>query len=475
MENQKKSSGLALVPFAVFIIIYLGAGIILQSKGVEMAFYQFPAVVAMFIAVLVAFAMNYKAGINTNFSIFAKGAANEDVMAMLMIYLLAGAFSAVAKSMGGVDATVNLGVSIIPASLLTAGLFIIASFLATATGTSMGTIGALVPIALGVVDKAGLSLPLVMAAVVSGAMFGDNLSMISDTTIAATRTQHVELKDKFRTNFWISFPAAIVTIILLVIFGRPETAQALEVGGFDFVKVIPYLLVLVLALIGMNVFLVLTIGIFAAGIIGMAYGGMNVFLVLTIGIFAAGIIGMAYGDITFMDFAGNIWAGFQGMIEVFLLSMLCGGIAEMAKHYGGLNWLIEKLSKTFKGKKSAQVGLSALAALTDMATANNTVAIIVDGPMAREISEKYDIDPRKTASILDMFTCIMQGLIPYGAQFLVVASMCEGRVSPLDIIPRNWYLFLLAGFAILSYFVPWYENITLKGKWDWKENKVVNE
>ena len=422
MDNQKKSSGLALVPFAVFIIIYLGAGIILQSKGVEMAFYQFPAVVAMFIAVLVAFAMNYKAGINTNFSIFAKGAANEDVMAMLMIYLLAGAFSAVAKSMGGVDATVNLGVSIIPASLLTAGLFIIASFLATATGTSMGTIGALVPIALGVVDKAGLSLPLVMAAVVSGAMFGDNLSM------------------------------AIVTIILLVIFGRPETAQALEVGGFDFVKVIPYLLVLVLALIG-----------------------MNVFLVLTIGIFAAGIIGMAYGDITFMDFAGNIWAGFQGMIEVFLLSMLCGGIAEMAKHYGGLDWLIEKLSKTFKGKKSAQVGLSALAALTDMATANNTVAIIVDGPMAREISEKYDIDPRKTASILDMFTCIMQGLIPYGAQFLVVASMCEGRVSPLDIIPRNWYLFLLAGFAILSYFVPWYENITLKGKWDWKENKVVNE
>ena len=447
MDNQKKSSGLALVPFLVFILIYLGAGIILQNKGVEMAFYQFPAVVAMFFAVLVAFAMNYKAGINENFSIFARGAANEDVMAMLMIYLLAGAFSAVAKSMGGVDATVNMGVSIIPASLLTAGLFVIAAFLATATGTSMGTIGALVPI-----DKAGLSLPLVMAAVVSGAMFGDNLSMISDTTIAATRTQKVELKDKFRTNFWISFPAAVITIILLIVFGRPESAQALTVDPFSFVKVIPYLLVLILALIG-----------------------MNVFLVLTIGIFAAGIIGMAYGDITFMDFAGNIWAGFQGMIEVFLLSMLCGGIAEMAKHYGGLNWLIEKLSKTFKGKKSAQVGLSALAALTDMATANNTVAIIVDGPMAREISEKYDIDPRKTASILDMFTCIMQGLIPYGAQFLVVASMCEGRVSPLDIIPRNWYLFLLAGFAILSYFVPWYEKITLKGKWDWKENKVISE
>ena len=439
METKKKSSGLALLPFAVFIVIYLGAGMILQSRGVEMVFYQFPAVVAMFIAVLIAFAMNYKAGINENFKVFARGAASEDIMNMLMIFLLAGAFSAVAKAMGGVEATVNFGVSIIPASLITAGMFIIAAFLGTATGTSMGTIGALVPIALGMVDKAGLSLPLVMAACVSGAMFGDNLSMISDTTIAATRTQNVELKDKFRTNFWIAFPAAIVTIVLLVIFGRPETAKAIEASGYDIVKVLPYLLVLILALIG-----------------------VNVFLVLTIGIFSAGIIGMAYGDLTFLSFAGEIWAGFQGMIEVFLLSMFIGGTAEMAKHYGGLNWLIEKMSGMIKGKKSAQVGMSALALLTDMATANNTIAIIVDGPMAKEISAEYGVDTRKTASILDIFTCIMQGLIPYGAQFLLVASLSEGRVSPGDVIPNNWYLFLLAGFAILSYFVPWYEKITLK-------------
>ena len=439
METKKKSSGLALLPFAVFIVIYLGAGMILQSRGVEMAFYQFPAVVAMFIAVLIAFAMNYKAGINENFKVFARGAASEDIMNMLMIFLLAGAFSAVAKAMGGVEATVNFGVSIIPASLITAGMFIIAAFLGTATGTSMGTIGALVPIALGMVDKAGLSLPLVMAACVSGAMFGDNLSMISDTTIAATRTQNVELKDKFRTNFWIAFPAAIVTIVLLVIFGRPETAKAIEASGYDIVKVLPYLLVLILALIG-----------------------VNVFLVLTIGILSAGIIGMAYGDLTFLSFAGEIWAGFQGMIEVFLLSMFIGGTAEMAKHYGGLEWLIEKMSGMIKGKKSAQVGMSALALLTDMATANNTIAIIVDGPMAKEISAEYGVDPRKTASILDIFTCIMQGLIPYGAQFLLVASLSEGRVSPGDVIPNNWYLFLLAGFAILSYFVPWYEKITLK-------------
>jgi len=452
MDNNKKSSGLALIPFLVFIVIYLGAGIVLQSRGVEMAFYQFPAVVAMFISVLTAFAINYKAGINENFRIFAKGAGSEDIMCMLMIFLLAGGFSSVAGAMGGVDATVNLGVSIIPASLLTAGLFVIAAFLGTATGTSMGTIGALVPIALGVVDKAGLSLPLVMAAVVSGAMFGDNLSMISDTTIAATRTQGVELRDKFRTNFWIAFPAAVVTIILLVIFGRPESSQAIVVDQFSFIKVIPYILVLVLAL-----------------------AGVNVYLDLTIGIFSAGIIGMAYGDLTFLDFAVRIWEGFQGMIEVFLLSMLVGGIAEMAKEYGGINWLIEKISKTIKGKKSAQLGLSALAALTDACTANNTVAIIVDGPMAKGISEQYGVDPRKTASILDVFACIVQGLIPYGAQFLVVASLCEGRVSPMDIIPDNWYLFLLAFFAILSYFVPWYEKITLKGRWDWEENRVVND
>ena len=441
MEKNKNKNGLALVPFLVFIVIYLGAGIILQRRGVEMAFYQFPAVVAMFIAVLVAFLMNAKAGINENFKIFARGASSEDVMNMLMIFLLAGAFSAVAGAMGGVEATVNFGVSVIPAPLITAGIFIIAAFLGTATGTSMGTIGALVPIALGMVDKAGLSMPLVMAACVSGAMFGDNLSMISDTTIAATRTQNVELKDKFRTNFWIAFPAAVVTFVLLILFGRPETAKAIEASGYDIIKVIPYILVLALAIIG-----------------------VNVFLVLTIGVFAAGIIGMVYGDLTLMGFAGQIWAGFQGMIEVFLLSMFCGGIAEMAKHYGGLDWLIEKLSMTIKGKKSAQLGLSALAALTDMATANNTVAIIVDGPMAREISGKYDVDPRKTASILDIFTCIMQGLIPYGAQFLLVASLSEGRVSPMEVIPNNWYLFLLALFAILSYFVPWYEKITLKDR-----------
>ncbi len=453
MINERKSSPLALVPFAVFIVIYMGAGIILQSKGVEMAFYQFPSVVAMMIAVISAFAIYNKAGIMENFSIFAKGAGNEDVMCMLMIFLLAGAFSTVAKAMGGVDSTVNLCISFVPASLLTVGIFLISGFLATATGTSMGTVGALVPIALGVVDKAGLSLPVVMAACLSGAMLGDNLSMISDTTIAATRTQGVELKDKFRTNFLIALPAAIVTCVLLMIFGRPETVTAIDgIGSYNIIKVIPYILVLALAIIG-----------------------INVFEVLIIGILSAGIIGIFYGDFSGLEFAGHIWTGFQGMIEVFILSLLAGGIAEMTKHYGGLNWLCDKIGATFKGKKSAQVGLCALAAVTDVATANNTVAIIVDGPMAKEIAEEYKIDPRKTASILDMFTCIGQGLIPYGAQFLLIAALCEGRVSPMDIIPCNWYLFLLAIFAILSFFVPAYEKLTLKGEWDFENNCVKNE
>lgn len=244
-------------------------------------------------------------------------------------------------------------------------------------------------------------------------------------------------------------PAAVITFVLLIIFGMPKTAQPIIVADFNIIKVVPYILVLALAIIGVNVYLVLTIGLISAGIIGIAMGDMDI-----------------------LGFAVNIWEGFKGMFEVFLLSMFCGGIAEMTRHYGGLDWLIDKLSKTFKGSKSAQVGLCALAGLTDLATANNTVAIIVDGPMAREIGTKYRIDPRKTASILDIFTCIFQGLIPYGAQFLMVASLAEGRISPMDIIPNNWYLIILAVLTILSIFVPQYDRLTLRGTWDWENNRV---
>ncbi|MST69196.1 Na+/H+ antiporter NhaC family protein [Clostridiales Family XIII bacterium RF-744-FAT-WT-3] len=441
--KERDASGIALLPLLLFIVIYLGAGIILQSKGVDMAFYQFPSVVAMTIAVVVAFIMYHKTGINENFSLFARGAGEENIMTMLMIFLLAGAFSSVAGAMGGVQSTANLGLTIIPARFIVPGIFVIAAFLSTATGTSMGTVGAIVPIAYQMGKTADLNMAFVMAAVMTGAMFGDNLSMISDTTIAATRTQGVQLKDKFRTNAWLSLPSAVIAIVLMILFGDAGSA----VGTLDYsvVKIIPYILVLVLALIG-----------------------MNVFAVLIIGIVSAALVGVGTGAITFMDVAGKIWAGYQGMIEVFLLSMFVGGLAEMTKHYGGLKWLIQKANKFFKGPKSASVGIAVLTAITDAATANNTVSIIVNGEIAKEISRKYKIDPRRTASFLDIFSCIMQGFIPYGAQFLMVASLTKNTVNPTDMIPYNWYLMILAVVSIISVMIPSYNKIVCKGQWDWE-------
>lgn len=441
--KEREASGIALLPLLLFIVIYLGAGIILQSKGVAMAFYQFPSVVAMTIAVVVAFIMYHKTGINENFSLFARGAGEENIMTMLMIFLLAGAFSSVAGAMGGVQSTANLGLTIIPARFIVPGIFVIAAFLSTATGTSMGTVGAIVPIAYQMGKTADLNMAFVMAAVMTGAMFGDNLSMISDTTIAATRTQGVQLKDKFRTNAWLSLPSAVIAIVLMILFG--DAGSAVGTLDYNIVKIIPYILVLVLALIG-----------------------MNVFAVLIIGIVSAALVGVGTGAITFMDVAGKIWAGYQGMIEVFLLSMFVGGLAEMTKHYGGLKWLIQRANKFFKGPKSASIGIAVLTAIIDAATANNTVSIIVNGEIAKEISRKYDIDPRRTASFLDIFSCIMQGFIPYGAQFLMVASLTKNTVNPTDMIPYNWYLMILAVVSIISVMIPSYNKIVCKGKWDWE-------
>ena len=446
-DLQHKGSGLALLPFVIFIAIYLGAGVYFQHIGTEMAFYQFPSVTAMFIAVLFAFLMT-KGSINERFAIFAKGAANLDVLTMLMIYILAGAFSAVAGAMGGKDATINLGLSLVPVQFLAAGIFLISAFLGTATGTSMGTISAVAPIAVGVAQKGGLSVPLVVGACVGGAMFGDNLSMISDTTIAATRTQGCEMRDKFRVNFFIALPAAIITFILLLAFGRPETVTALPELEFSFIKVLPYLLVLILALLG-----------------------MNVFLVLTIGIFTAGIVGMATASITIPEFAQAVYDGFTGMNEVFYLSLFCGGMSELITHNGGIAWLVEKLRKIMKGNKSAQVGVAALVSLADCATANNTVAIIVSGNVAKDVSTEYKVDPRRTASLLDVFSCVFQGIIPYGAQLLSAAALAveEGAIlTTFDIIPNIWYCWVLAVFGILSIFIPFSDRACKKDPWNWE-------
>lgn len=444
---EKKGKGSALLPFLLFIVIYLGAGLYFQAQGVEMAFYQFPSVTAMFIALLLAFCQG-KGTIDQKFTVFAKGAANENVLTMLMIYILAGAFSTVASAMGGVDSTVNLGLSVVPVHFLAAGVFVISAFMGTATGTSVGTISAIVPIAVGVADKGGLSLPLCVGACVGGAMFGDNLSMISDTTIAATRTQGCQLRDKFRVNFLIALPAAIITIIVLLVVGRPETVTEMGNLSFNVIKVIPYLAVLVLALIGMNVFLVLTIGIFAAGIIGLALGDLDIPL-----------------------FAQSIWNGFTGMNEVFFLSLFCGGMSEMIAHNGGITWLIEKLGRMMKGNKSAQVGVAALVSLADCATANNTVAIIVSGPMAKNMSRIHKVDPRRTASLLDVFSCVLQGMIPWGAQLLTAASLTTiygVTMNPIDILPYMWYCWILAAVGILSIFIPFADGICRKDPWNWE-------
>lgn len=447
-DEKIKPSGKALIPFAVFIFLYLGVGIILEFSGTEMAFYQLPAPVAIIVGVVVAFII-FKGSIEEKFSQFAKGCGNENILIMCFIYLFAGAFATVAKSMGGVDSTVNLGLSFIPAQYITAGLFIISAFISVATGTSMGTISTVAPIAIATAEKAGLNMTLIVAAIIGGAMFGDNLSVISDTTIAATRTQNCELKDKFKVNFYIALPAAVLTFVLLIVFGKPETIVPIQKLDYNLVKVIPYILVL-----------------------GLAISGFNVFLTLGVGTVVAGIVGMAYGDLTPLTFAQNIYAGFTGMNEIFLLSMFTGGLAHMVTQHGGLQWILEKIQSVVKSEKSAQIGISAIAAATDMAVANNTVAIIITGPIAKELSRKYKVDPRKSASLLDIWTCIFQGFIPYGAQILLAGSLTAGAVSPLELFPFLWYQQLLAVFTLISMFIPYADGLIKKKPWNWELDKA---
>jgi Na+/H+ antiporter NhaC len=451
MEKKiTKPSGKALIPFLVFIVIYLGSGIILQSRGVAMAFYQFPAPVAVFIGVITAFIM-FKGTIEEKFMTFVRGCGNEDIIIMCTIYLLAGAFAGVSKAMGGVDSTVNLGLTYIPAQFITAGLFIIAAFISISTGTSCGSLAAVAPIAVGLADKAGLGPALTMAAVVGGAMFGDNLSVISDTTIAATRTQGCEMRDKFKLNLFIALPAALITIVLLVIFGRPDAAVAIQSYDFNIIKVLPYMFVLVLSI-----------------------AGMNVFAVLTGGIAVSGIIGLAYGDLNLLTFAQQTFSGFTSMTDIFLVSMITGGLAHMVTKEGGLDFLLNKIKSKIRSRKSAELGIAAMVTLTDAAIANNTVSIIIDGPVAKEIAEEYKVDPRRSASLLDSFACIAQGMIPYGAQMLMVAGFTGGAVSAIDVMPLLWYQQLLAVSAILSIYIPFADGLIKKNPWDWSKGKAVS-
>ncbi|MEZ8230047.1 Na+/H+ antiporter NhaC family protein [Vibrio splendidus] len=442
MSNSKNSnaviapSAVALIPLIVFLALFIGVGTYLSLQGVDFAFYQLPAPIAALPAVMLALLLS-KDKLNRAIEQFLGGVGHKDIIAMCMIYLLAGAFAAVAKASGGVDATVNLGLSAIPTSMILPGIFLISAFIATAMGTSMGTIAAVAPVALGIADSAGMSIPLTAGVVLSGAMFGDNLSIISDTTIAATRSQGCEMRDKFKENIRIALPAALIAI---VIFAFKSTAtQVPETGPIEWLKVLPYITILILAVSGMNVFVVLTIGILLAG--GVSLGSVE-----------------NYG---LTDYAQDIYAGFGNMQEIFLLSMLIGGLSELMRRQGGLAFLTNLVSGVIRAfgsshskqanGRASELGIAGLVSMVNLCTANNTVAIIVSGSVARQLAEENNVSPRRSASLLDIFSCVIQGVLPYGAQVLLLGSVFN--LSPLEIVSNSYYCFALAIVAVVAVFI----------------------
>lgn len=449
MKKVEKNSGKALLPFLVFISVYLATGIVLHLKGVEMAFYQLPAPIAAFVGIVSAFLL-FEGSIDEKFDNLIEGCGDSNIIIMCLIYLLAGAFSTLASASGGVDSVVGLGLTFIPARFLPAGIFLIASFISIATGSSVGTITALGPIAIGLAQSAGINLAMMLGSLVGGSMFGDNLSIISDTTIAATRTQNCDMKDKFRMNIKLALPAGIITLILLIIFGSPEVEVNPSHLTYEILNIIPYLFVLIFALVGINVFLVLTGGIALSGGLLLIKNGFDL-----------------------LDLSQSIWEGFTGMFEIFLLSMLIGGLSNMVTKEGGINWIISKIKRFAKGEKSGELGIATLVSLADMAVANNTIAIIISGPIAKQMCMEYKIDPRRSASLLDSFSCVFQGLVPYAAQVLIAAGFTNGALAPFELMPYFWYQFILGAISIISIFIPF---AGAKDKWnfdyDMPESKV---
>ena len=419
MANGKINGWLALSPLLVFMVVYV-AGSVLAGD-----FYKVPVAAAFIIAT--AYAMLTTRGVqktDEKIAIFSSGAGNKNVLLMIWIFVLAGAFASTAKDIGAIDATVNATLSILPGDLLYAGLFLAACFVSMAVGTSVGTIVALVPIASGIAAGTGSSVPLITGIIVGGAFFGDNLSFISDTTVAATKTQGCSMQDKFKVNLWIAAPAAIIVAALYVVLGHGITATP-EVLGSNWYLMLPYLLVIVLAIMGINVVTVLTIGIGVNGIIGWITGAYN-----------------------FVGWLTAIGSGIGGMGELIIVSLLAGGLLEIIRYNGGLEFIIGRLTRRIRGPRGASASIAALVSLVNICTANNTIAIITVGPLAKDISSRFGLDPRKTASILDTFSCLVQGILPYGAQMLMASGLAG--VSALSIIGNLYYPFALGIMACLS-------------------------
>ncbi len=434
-ENRIASNPAALLPIGVFLALYLGCGLLFEyGLHIELGFYQTPAIVAFLIALFVACLQNRKLDFNAKLKVMASGVADENILTMCLVFLAAGAFSGAISAAGGAESTVNLFLTFLPIRFAVAGLFFIACFVSLSMGTSVGTISALAPFAVAMSQATHFDVVLCIAAVASGAMFGDNLSMISDTTIAAVRTQGCEMKDKFRMNFFIVLPAAIITFVLFLIL-TPAGSGQLTVGTYDIWKVLPYLVVLVGAVVGVNVFLILILGSVLSLIVGVATG--------------------AFAWTQVFSVMGN---GIAAMYDITVISIIVACIGALVREYGGIQWIIEFVQRRTKTKRGAQLSIGALVAAVDVATANNTVAIVMTGSIAKDISEEYGVSPQRTASLLDIFASVMQGILPFGAQ-LLYASAGAG-VSAVKIMPYMFYCYLMAVCAII--FILFWPNKTSK-------------
>ena len=418
-SSRKMNGWLALSPLFVFLAVYLAGSLVAHD------FYKVPVAAAFIIAS--AYALFITRGVektDDKIAIFSEGAGNKNVLMMIWIFVLAGAFASTARDIGAIDATVNATLRILPGNLIYAGFFLAACFISMAIGTSVGTIVALVPIASGIATETGIGLPFMTAIIVGGAFFGDNLSFISDTTVAATKTQGCSMKDKFHANIWIAAPAAILVTLLYVFMGLSVEATP-AAAPVQWIGLVPYLLV-----------------------IGLALAGMNVVTVLAVGIGVNGIIGWSTGAYDFVGWMTSIGGGISSMGELIIVSLLAGGLLEIIRYNGGLQFIIDGLTRRIAGPRAAAFSIAGLVSLVNFCTANNTIAIITVGPLARHITERFGLDPRKTASILDTFSCMVQGFLPYGAQMLMAAGL--SGVSALSIISNLYYPLALGLVACLS-------------------------
>ncbi|MBO8448639.1 MAG: Na+/H+ antiporter NhaC family protein [Bacteroidetes bacterium] len=412
---------LALSPLVLFLCVYLVSSIIASD------FYKVPIAAAFLIASAYALLITRCGPAEQRIAVFSEGAGNKNVLLMIWIFVLAGAFAGTAEDMGAIDAAVNFALGILPGKFIYAGLFLASCFISMAIGTSVGTIVALVPMASGIAVETGMDIPFVTAIVAGGAFFGDNLSFISDTTIASTRTQGCPMQDKFKANLMIVAPAAVIVTAIYIVYGLSSGTEVVA-GEVNGVKLVPYLLV-----------------------IGLALTGMNVAAVLATGILANAVIGFACGSFSWVGWLGSVGEGIGSMGELIIVTMLAGGMLEIIRYNGGLDFIISGLTRHIKGKRGAEFSIAALVSIANLCTANNTIAIITTGRIARDITSRFGLDPRKTASILDTFSCLVQGLIPYGAQILMASGL--SGASGISIIGCMYYPFLMGICAILAIFL----------------------